>query len=62
MAYNFTLKGLLGQGDWNTIIDLLVGHADHMKPPLKLCGLLDGGEKYNGNPRGKAKAVLFQCQ
>jgi len=56
------LIAVLGRGDRNAVIDLLAGHADHMKPPLRLCGLLDGGKKYDDDPRAKAEAVLFQCQ
>uniref|UniRef100_A0A7S2N547 Uncharacterized protein n=1 Tax=Helicotheca tamesis TaxID=374047 RepID=A0A7S2N547_9STRA len=56
------LIAVLGRGDRNAVVDMLANHADHMKPPIRLFGLLDGGKKYDDDPRAKAEAVLHQCQ
>lgn len=51
---------VLGRGDRNTVVGLLVKHADHLSPPLRLDGLC------NPNPyetdHQLANAVLLQCQ
>ena len=58
------LIAILGRGDRDEAVDVLAARADHMKPPIYLCGWSPflNLRKYESNPRGKADAILYQCQ
>jgi len=55
------LISVLGRGDRATVVNVLAKHADHLEPPVRLCGCFRG--KYPaGDPRSLADAILMQCQ
>jgi len=56
------LIAVLGKGDRSAVVDLLTDRADHLRPPLDCCGIFFNETRYEGNPRGRADAVLYQCQ
>lgn len=51
------LIAVLGKGNRDAVVDLLVRHPDHLHPPCGWCC----GKKYDDN-RSLAHAVLLQCQ
>jgi len=51
---------VLGRGDRDAVIDLMVKHADHLTPPFRFDGLCNP-DPYE-NDRALAEAVLLQCQ
>mmetsp|Transcript_37316 Transcript_37316/g.81805 ORF Transcript_37316/g.81805 Transcript_37316/m.81805 type:complete len:663 (-) Transcript_37316:2911-4899(-) len=51
---------ILGKGDRDSVVDLLAQHADHLKPPFRLCGCCRPNPYRS--PREMAEAVLIQCQ
>ena len=55
------LVAILGRGDRNATVDVLAKYENHLKPPISLVSLFRK-EEYKDDPRGKADAVLFQCQ
>ncbi len=52
---------VLGKGDREQVVDLLAHHADHLDPPMKICGWCRKKDPYP-TPRALASAVLLQCQ
>lgn len=56
------LIAVLGKGERDKVVDLLIDRADHLRPPVDCCGLFFNESRYEGNPRGRADAVLYQCQ
>lgn len=55
------LISVLGRGDRDMVVDLLSKHADHLEPPMRMCGWCRGKYPYP-SPRALADAVLMQCQ
>jgi len=51
------LIAVLGKGDRAVAVNTLALHADHLKPPMSVCG-----NRYFESARDKADAVLLQCQ
>lgn len=51
---------VLGKGDRNAVIDLLVKRSDHLSPPFRFDGLCNPNPYEND--RAMAEAVLMQCQ
>ena len=51
---------ILGKGDRDSVVNLLAQHADHLKPPFRLCGCCRPNPYRS--PREMADAVLMQCQ
>mmetsp|Transcript_17107 Transcript_17107/g.31948 ORF Transcript_17107/g.31948 Transcript_17107/m.31948 type:complete len:645 (-) Transcript_17107:134-2068(-) len=64
LLYTFLsfLIAVLGKGKRDAVVDLLADKADHLRPPLDFCGLFFNEKRYEFNPRGRADAILFQCQ
>ena len=62
VVYQFLsfLIGVLGRGDRGAVVDRLARHADHLKPPFRLCGCCLPSPYET--PRDMARAVLLQCQ
>ena len=57
------LIAVLGRGGGRpAVVDLLMDRADNLRPPLDFFGCFFNEQKYDGNPRGRADAVLYQCQ
>ena len=54
------LIAVLGKGDRSAAVDTLAVHADHLKPPVRLCGMCFP-VSYSTD-RQLADAVLLQCQ
>ena len=55
------LISVLGKGNRDKVVEVLAKNADHLEPPVRLCGCLRG--KYPADdPRSLADAVLMQCQ
>jgi len=54
------LIAVLGRGDREAVVDLLADHADHLEPPIRICGKCFP-KKYESN-REMANDVLLQCQ
>uniref|UniRef100_A0A7S2E3J1 Transmembrane protein 184C n=1 Tax=Helicotheca tamesis TaxID=374047 RepID=A0A7S2E3J1_9STRA len=54
------LIAVLGKGDRKAVVDLLAKHADHLSPPVMLCGWCR--KKEYESDRAMADAVLLQCQ
>lgn len=61
---------VLGKGDRNVVVDLLVQHVDHLTPPFRLFGCLEllccgrccKGPSYDNDHRRLADDILLQCQ
>jgi len=53
------LIAILGRGNRDSVIELLIKHSDHLKPPLKLPFT---AKQSFSSPREKANAILDQCQ
>jgi len=53
------LIAILGRGNRDSVIELLIKHSDHLKPPLKLP--FTSTQSF-ASPREKANAILDQCQ
>eukprot|EP00566_Odontella_aurita_P000659 CAMPEP_0113534256 /NCGR_PEP_ID=MMETSP0015_2-20120614/5063_1 /TAXON_ID=2838 /ORGANISM="Odontella" /LENGTH=547 /DNA_ID=CAMNT_0000433407 /DNA_START=258 /DNA_END=1901 /DNA_ORIENTATION=- /assembly_acc=CAM_ASM_000160 len=64
LIYTFLsfLIAVLGKGKRDAVVDMLADKADHLRPPLDFCGLFFNERRYECNPRGRADAILYQCQ
>jgi hypothetical protein len=63
VVYQFLsfLISVLGKGNRDNVVNVLAKHANHLEPPMRLCGCFRG--KYPvGDPRSLADAALMQCQ
>lgn len=54
------LISVLGKGNRDTVVNLLAKHADHLEPPMRMCGWCRARPDWN--PRTLADAVLMRCQ
>ena len=59
---SFLISVLGRDGGRSAVVDLLTDRADHLRPPLECCGLCFDEARYDGDPRGRANAVLYHCQ
>jgi len=53
------LIAILGRGNRDSVIELLIKHSDHLKPPMQLP--FTSNQSFS-SPREKANAILDQCQ
>ena len=63
VVYQFLsfLISVLGKGNRDNVVNVLAKHANHLEPPMRLCGCFRG--KFpDDDPRSVADAVLMQCQ
>ena len=62
MIYTFLslLIAMLGRGNRDSVIELLIKHSDHLKPPLQLP--FTAKHSFSSPRENKAHAVLDQCQ
>ena len=56
------LIAVLGRGDRNAVVDLLVSHGDHLEPPLDPFKCCRKGKRKWESDHAMANAVLIQYQ